>query len=621
MRGMPSRDSRKLAARTVLEVFKVFRRALKDYWGRLVLLWISISVGVAAGLITPIFYKQFFDTLSAGANASAVPALLRIVINVLLINMIGWVGWRSGTFLHNYVETKVMARLRENNFEYLMQHSYSFFAGSFSGALVQKVNRLVRAFEALLDSIDWNILPLILRIATIVGVIFVFSHALALILFVWMVSFMGINYAVSMWKMKYDTESAARESEVTGALADAITNHTNVQVFAALQRETDYFRGVSEHYRRALRLAWDMEAVLEAVQGFLAVLAEFLLVYFALKYWSRGLLTIGTFILLQTYLAQLINQLWDFGRMMRNVYRSIADAEEMVTILNTAHEVRDIPGAKPLEVREGRIEFRRVNFWFHPDRPVVDDLNLEIKPGEKVALIGPSGAGKSTLVKLLFRFYDVQRGGIFIDGQNIREITQTSLREQISLVPQEPILFHRTLFENIRYGKPDASPEEVYAAAELAHCTEFIDALPDKYDTYVGERGIKLSGGERQRIAIARAILKNAPILALDEATSSLDSRSEHLIQDALGALMKGKTVIVIAHRLSTIQKMDRIVVLENGRVREEGTHRELLNRPESLYAELWNLQAGGFLKGEAKEAESAEREVEHFYGEDEEVI
>jgi ATP-binding cassette subfamily B protein len=280
----------------------------------------------------------------------------------------------------------------------------------------------------------------------------------------------------------------------------------------------------------------------------------------------------------------------------------------MVQILDRPHEITDKPGAKPLTVTDAKIVFQDVSFSFTDAREVLEDFSIAIPGGQKVALVGPSGAGKSTLTRLLLRMFDVKGGKITIDGADIRDIGQESLRRAISFVPQEPVLFHRTLMENIRYGKPDATDAEVIEAARKAHCHEFIEDLPEKYGTFVGERGVKLSGGERQRVAIARAILKNAPILVLDEATSSLDSRSEMLIQQALDVLMRGKTVLVIAHRLSTIMKMDRILVLEHGAIVADGTHAELLAQ-NGLYANLWSIQAGGFLPREddAEEIENTE--------------
>ncbi|MCR4311030.1 MAG: ABC transporter ATP-binding protein/permease, partial [Candidatus Taylorbacteria bacterium] len=338
----------------------------------------------------------------------------------------------------------------------------------------------------------------------------------------------------------------------------------------------------------------------DTIQSLLIFIIEFLLFYFAIKYWQVGTITIGTFVLIQVYLVGISGHLWDFSRVIRSIYEAFADAKEMVDILLLGHDVKDARKAHPLTVSAGGVQFEKVGFGFGKERTVLHDLELNIHPGERVALIGPSGAGKSTFVKLLLRLYDVSSGSIEIDGQDIRKVTQSSLRNNISLVPQDPILFHRSLKDNIRYGRRDATDAEVLEAARLAHCDEFALSLQAKYDTFVGERGIKLSGGERQRVAIARAILKDAPILVLDEATSSLDSHSESLIQDALDKLMKDKTVIVIAHRLSTIRKMDRIIVLEKGRVIEEGSHDELLKNGSSLYTKLWNLQAGGFIQADA---------------------
>lgn len=290
-------------------------------------------------------------------------------------------------------------------------------------------------------------------------------------------------------------------------------------------------------------------------------------------------------------------QLWNFGRVIRHAYEALSDAEEMTIILNTPHEIKDIENAKDLKISIAKIEFKKVVFNYHKTKAILKNFNLIIQPNERIALIGPSGAGKTTVIKLLLRMYDITKGKILIDNQDISQVTQESLWKNISLVPQDPILFHRTLMENIRYGKQDASDDEVFVAAKAAHCHEFISKAVDGYNTYVGERGIKLSGGERQRVAIARAILRNAPIVIFDEATSSLDSKSEHFIQEGLDELMKNKIVIVIAHRLSTIKKMDRIIVVDNGEIVEQGSHQELVEKKSGIYKKLWKLQAGGFIQ------------------------
>ncbi|MFA4831608.1 MAG: ABC transporter ATP-binding protein, partial [Patescibacteria group bacterium] len=342
--------------------------------------------------------------------------------------------------------------------------------------------------------------------------------------------------------------------------------------------------------------SWNLSNLFEAIQGLLMVILEIGVIYLGIRLWEAGLFTVGDFVLLQSYVLIVFIRIWGVGRIIRHIYQDLADAEEMTVILDSPHEIRDIPKAKDLIVKKGAVEFNKVEFYYHQTRRIIKDFNLTIKPGERIALVGPSGAGKSTIVKLLLRMHEATEGKILIDGQKINQVKQESLWRGISLVPQEPILFHRTLMENIRYGQPKATDSEVMNASKLAHCHEFIINFPDAYSTYVGERGIKLSGGERQRVAIARAILRNAPILVLDEATSSLDSESEALIQKGLENLMKGKTVIVIAHRLSTIMKMDRIIVIDGGKIKEQGSHKELLGKKEGLYKRLWKVQAGGFL-------------------------
>jgi ATP-binding cassette subfamily B protein len=314
-------------------------------------------------------------------------------------------------------------------------------------------------------------------------------------------------------------------------------------------------------------------------------------------------LTVGDFALLQAYLVQVFDYLWDFGRYIRQTFESLANANELTEMLEKPIEVLDSPSAEQLVVHSGEIDFRNVNFAYDGgERLTLSNFNLSVPSGMRIALVGESGAGKSTIAKLLLRFADVTSGGIYIDGMNIANVTQQSLRESIAVVSQDTALFHRTLLENIRYGRPEATDEEVIAAAKAAHCHEFISRLPLGYNTLVGERGVKLSGGERQRIAIARAILKNSQIVFLDEATSALDSESEALIQDALAHLMAGKTLLVIAHRLSTIKEMDTIMVLSDGQVVESGSHDELLQVQGGRYRALWTKQSGGFIAAASPE-------------------
>jgi ATP-binding cassette subfamily B protein len=339
-----------------------------------------------------------------------------------------------------------------------------------------------------------------------------------------------------------------------------------------------------------------MGAIFYGAQSFLMLVLEVSILYFSVILWQKDMLTVGDFVLIQSYLFSAVMLVWDFGRIMMKVYERLADAEEMTVILNLPHQIVDSDKAKKLIVKRGEIIFEDVSFKYDEGQEVVKNLNLTIKDGQTIALVGLSGSGKSTMTKLLLRLYEVTNGRILVDKQDIAYVTQKSLRDNISLVPQDPILFHRSLMENIRYGKVNASDKDVIKAAKLAYCDEFITKLKDGYNATVGDRGIKLSGGERQRIAIARAILKNSPILVLDEATSSLDSESEKYIQKSLNNLMKNKTVLIIAHRLSTIKKADRIVVLSKKNIVEDGTHTELINSKRGIYRKLWDIQVGGFI-------------------------
>jgi ATP-binding cassette subfamily B protein len=548
-------------------------------------------------LMAPLYYKRFFDVVSTSlVRETATQLLLSIIVSVLIINAMRWVCYRIGSVMINYFESHVMAKLRQQAFDYTIGHSYTFFANTFTGSLTQKIGRFARAFERLYDTLVYSLIPLLVYTVGVIIVVWHQEPQLAWAIIVWAIIIGTFSISYSRWKLKYDLASSAADTKAAAQLADSLTNHNTISSFSASDFETGAYEGVTNDQARATLKTWNLGELMSATQGALSVIIEFVVFYFAIKYWSIGRIGVGTFVLVQVYIIGLSQRLWGLSNIVRNIYESLGDSREMVDILQTTHEVADVKDAKDLVVSEGVIEIKDASFEFNSSRQVLKNINLKINSGEKVALIGPSGAGKSTVVRLLTRMYNLEKGEILIDGQDIQKVKQESLRHNISLVPQDPILFHRSLMENIRYGKRDATNEEVIEAARLAHCDEFIESLPQKYETLVGERGIKLSGGERQRVAIARAILKNAPILILDEATSSLDSHSESLIQDALDKLMKGKTTIVIAHRLSTIRKMDRIIVLRHGEIIEEGEHEALLKRDESLYRTLWELQAGGFI-------------------------
>jgi len=582
---------------TIPDVLSEYFRVARLYWKGLIVSFVTTVIPViATGIIVPIIYKQFFDTLSWGTSSpDVIRILIQLVVIVLILNFIGWVSFRIFTFVMSRLQAETMGKLRQNAYEHVIRHSYTFFSNTFAGSLVQKINRFMRAYSRVSDRFFGELIPLGVKLFGICIVLWYTGPIFSIALIVWTLIFIGMSFFFSRWKIPYNIKAAAVESRASAALADSLSNHTTIQLFDNFFHEEKLFCGVNKEHQDATLKKWNVGNTVDAAQAFINVCLEFVIFYVAIKFWGTGAITIGTFVLIQIYIIGLMHNFWSFGYILRDLYESFADAKEMVEIIKLGHGVKDEANAQKLQVFAGAVELSNVQFRFHEGQSVLNGINLKINAGERIALIGPSGAGKSTFVRLLLRLYDIDDGMICVDGQNIRRVTQSSLRESISFVPQDPILFHRTLKENIKYGKTNASDEEIIHAAKMAHCHEFISTLPHGYDTYVGERGIKLSGGERQRVAIARAILKNAPILILDEATSSLDSQSEVLIQEALEALMKNKTVIVIAHRLSTIRKMNRIIVLDKGNIIEEGTHDLLLTR-NGMYAKLWSLQSHGFI-------------------------
>jgi len=480
-------------------------------------------------------------------------------------------------------------------YQYLQKHSYGFFTSNFVGSLVTKVKRFERAFEQITDQLVFDLGRSFLDTAMILFVLLWQYRIFGLIMTAWCVAVLLYVFIFSRFRLPYDIHRAEVDTKTTGQLADTITNNVNIKSFARYPFEYERFAKVIDEQFKARKKSWDIGTVGDIIQSIFMIIAEFLVMYFAVIMWSRGTIMVGDVALLQMYLLRIFDKLWSTGRNIRNIYEALADANEMTELLLLPHGIADVSGAKTFEMKNGEINFENVSFGYHEEGAILENFSLKIKPGERVALIGPSGGGKSTITKLLFRFYDIRSGKILIDGQDVAEVTQDSLRDSIALVPQDPILFHRSLMENIRYAKPTADNEEVIAAAKAAHAHEFISSFRLGYDTLVGERGIKLSGGERQRVAIARAILKNSPILVLDEATSSLDSESEMFIQDSLKKLMQNRTTIVIAHRLSTITQMDRIVIIDEGKIIEEGKHEELLKTQKGTYQRLWEIQAGGF--------------------------
>ena len=579
-------------------------RTLHYYWQemrrRTLVFFVIVAAIIAAasvGIIIPLYYKKFFDILTTSSTEIGAKALIAVLVTIAIFELVRWALWRLALFVNAPFQTSVLAALSLRCFGYLHKHSFTYFNNNFVGSLVKRVNWFTRAFEGTVDKLFWNILPLLVNIGAIIIVLTSKNTWLGLAVIVWTVLFLTVNWLFTSYKIKFDLQRNDAESKATAILADTITNNSNVKLFVGHEREVGRFHAATEVVRKLRRFTWNLDNIFDALQGILVLVLQIGIFYLAIRLWQNGSLTVGDFVLLQTYLIIIFESVWGFGKILRQLYADLADADEMTTILQKPHEIQDGAQARDLYVDRGVIVFDKVDFNYYETRKIFEKLTLTINSQEKVAFVGPSGAGKTTIIKLLLRMHEITGGKILIDGQPINKVKQESLWQHISLVPQDPILFHRTLLENIRYGRPEATDAEVIEAATAAHCHEFISEFPDGYETYVCERGVKLSGGERQRVAIARAMLRNAPILILDEATSSLDSESESLIQDAFTALMKDKTVIVIAHRLSTIMKMDRIVVIKDGRVAEEGTHHELLQKTNGIYRDLWKLQAGGFMQ------------------------
>ena len=575
-------------------VLKYFWKVIRHYKMSFFAVVVFTTLFSALDVYVPLQYLKLWNVLSVN-DFSLVNTAKSIIILILILKSSGWIMRRISGFALPYFESNVMAGLREQAFSHMIGHSHTFFANNFSGSLTQKINKYAKSFERLTDRLVADGLPLLIRgVGTVVAVYTLFPKY-SLIFALFCIIFLLTAFVYTRYKLKYDIASALADTKTVGVLADSISNHSSIQLFTGHSYEKIRVGETIQKQKKATLFNWYLWEGLTSIQSFYVVAVEFIIFWLAIGDWKLGLITLPVMVLLQNYLVRLLDNLWSFAGVIRAFYDSFSDAQEMAIIMNTPYEVFD-NGKEEIKNPKGEVIFDNVTYIYKNNNiKVLDNFYLKIPVGQKIAVIGSSGAGKTTFVRLLMRLFDLPSGKILIDGTDIKNITQENLRESIAFVPQDPVLFHRTLMENIRYGRRNATDEEVKKAATLAHCDDFIDALPSGYETYVGERGVKLSGGERQRIAIARAILKNAPILILDEATSSLDSKSESLIQDALQKLIKGKTTIVIAHRLSTIRQMDRIIVLEKGKILEDGTHDELLNKKDGLYKKLWDLQAGGF--------------------------
>ncbi|MGI6218058.1 MAG: ABC transporter ATP-binding protein [Coriobacteriales bacterium] len=487
-------------------------------------------------------------------------------------------------------------------FDTLSNQSMTFHSNKFGGSLVSQTQKFMSAYSILIENVTYSLVPIvssaIFTIVMLVGAVPIYVA----ILIVFLVVYVIVAYRLFITILPLNKDAASAQNALSGELSDSITNIMSVKTFGREEYERSIFdkanrRVVEADSKRMRSSTWRGALSSGIIVAIMVVLSIFIV---GGNPWFG--ISAGTLVMMFTYTYSVTMQFNRINLLLRQINHSLGDAHDMTEILDEPRLVDDVPDAKPLTVTDGTIDIENLNFWYSEStesNKVFEDFSLHIPGGQRVGLVGRSGSGKTTLTKLILRLSDVQEGRILIDGQDISQVTQTSLRQQIGYVPQEPLLFHRTIRENIAYGKPDATDEEVRQAAIDANAMEFIEKLPQKFETMTGERGVKLSGGQRQRIAIARAILADTPILILDEATSALDSESERLVQEALGRLMNGRTSIVVAHRLSTVASLDRIVVLSEGKVVEDGTHQQLLDEGGE-YSQLWSRQTGAFLDMDA---------------------
>lgn len=579
-----------------------FKRIMHYFWQALMqykfrcfcFLFLSAIYVFVMYILLPRGTSNIIGMLSAGdfEITNYVPVLMWTLIptvfnNLFVIRVLDWLDWS--------LDAKCGEYLSKLAFDAVINQSMTFHSNHFSGSLTSAANKLPNAFINFKSNFGWNVFPLILKLVYALVVALLICPPFAGILLVFVIIYTTIATLIYLKTGHFEKEMADAENGQTGQLADAVTNVMSVKSYAREAHEKARFARATAKTKKATfgvaKASLIRNFSLNAAGTITFVVVLILIIM------SHNLfgLTIANMIFLYSLSDTVLSNIWELNHILRSINRSFGDANEMVKILDMPYIVDDKTD-KPLVIKDGKIEFDHISFTHSGKRDeLFQDFCLTVPAGKSIGLVGISGSGKSTLTKLLLRFADVDKGTIFIDGQDIRDVTQKSLREKIAYVPQESSLFHRSIYENIAYGRPDATRQEVEKAAELAHADEFIKNLPDGYDTLVGERGVKLSGGQRQRIAIARAILKNAPILVLDEATSSLDSESEALIQKALANLMDNRTSIVVAHRLSTIAGLDKIVVLKDGVIVEEGAHKELLKNGRE-YAKLWSRQSGGML-------------------------
>jgi ATP-binding cassette subfamily B protein len=555
------------------------------------------TINSTCGILIPYAMGRIIRAVTAG-HASG-PLLTGPLLHPLLLfvglAVIEVLASRAAGFCQVTVGPRQRHAVTRALYAYLQHHSHRYMHNDFAGALAHRISETSLGVSQTVWAVIFDFWPMAIVFIVATVVLWSAYPGLAVFVGVWAVCFVGLSWFLATRARPFAVTAAAARSDTTGKVVDAVTNLTNTRLFARLGFERRYLDRQLKHELVTIKRSNHYSERVRWFQFTAALVLKIGTLIYALLLWSRGLISVAEFVVAATTALLIINEARNLSRRFLDFFEYVGNVTNGVHTIIRPHEIIDLPGAIPAHITRGAIELQHVKFTYEGGAPVFDDLSVRIPAGQRVGLVGYSGSGKSTFVSLILRLYEPQQGRVLIDGTDVRHLTQESLHSHLGLIPQDPSLFHRSLMENIRYGRQGASDEEVIAAARKAHAHDFIQNVPGGYAALVGERGIKLSGGQRQRVAIARVVLKNAPILILDEATSSLDSVTEKAIQETLSDIMRGRTVLVVAHRLSTIAHLDRILVFDGGRIVEDGSHAQLL-AAGGLYETLWTRQAGGFL-------------------------